>query len=121
MPGENLSAVVIPKLPFTPPHDPVTDSLAEAEQVSSFSEFSLPAMILRLRQGIGRLIRTVDDRGAIVIVDSRFLHQQYGKHVLDSLPPATVHIGSFEDLIPRLTDWFGDDLLATWQADLNQP
>jgi len=120
VPGENLSVVLIPKLPFSPPNDPVVDAVAEAEQSSSFMHFALPHMILRLRQGVGRLIRSVDDRGVVVILDSRFLQKEYGKNVLDSLPPATVHIGSGDDLIFKVTDWFGEEKISEWQSKDHQ-
>jgi len=118
VPGDSLSCLLIPKLPFAPPHDPVTDAIAEAENVSSFMALALPHMLLRLRQGVGRLIRSSDDQGVVVMLDSRFLNKDYGKYVLESLPSATVHIGSFSDLIPKVQDWFGDDQLQIWRHQM---
>lgn len=119
-PGDTLSCVVIPKLPFPLPHNPVHEALGEALSVSAFTSFSLPQMILKLRQGIGRLLRSASDSGVVVILDHRFLHREYGKLVLSSLPPATIHIGSQKDLISTLEKWFGKDTLHDWSSELNR-
>ena len=118
IPGESLSTVVIVKLPFSPPHDPVIDAIAEEEKISSFTNLSVPTMILRLRQGIGRLIRSQNDYGVVIILDPRFLQQDYGQQVISSLPPATVHIGSTSDLNPTLKNWFGEKQLKKWKSEL---
>lgn len=120
MPGDTLSCVVIPKLPFPAPHDPRHEAQAEALSVNVFTSFSLPQMIVKLRQGIGRLLRSPEDSGAIVILDSRFLRQDYGTQVLLSLPPATVHIGSQNDLIPTLKKWYGETTLNHWRRELKK-
>lgn len=119
-PGDTLSCVVIPKLPFPVPHNPIHEAQAEALSVNVFTSFSLPQMIIKLRQGIGRLIRSASDSGAIVILDSRFLRQDYGTQVLLSLPPATVHIGSQNDLIPTLKKWYGETTLDRWRKELKE-
>ena len=121
IPGESLSSVVIVKLPFSPPHDPVIDAIAEDEKISTFISLSVPTMILRLRQGIGRLIRSQNDFGVVVILDPRFLQQAYGQQVISSLPPATVHIGSTHDLVPTIKSWFGEKQLEQWKSDLTTP
>lgn len=121
IPGESLSSVVIVKLPFSPPHDPVIDAIAEDEKISTFTSLSVPTMILRLRQGIGRLIRSQNDFGVVVILDPRFLQQSYGQQVINSLPPATVHIGSTADLLPAIKNWFGHDQLQQWKSELTAP
>ncbi|PIT98085.1 MAG: hypothetical protein COT71_02665 [Candidatus Andersenbacteria bacterium CG10_big_fil_rev_8_21_14_0_10_54_11] len=117
VPGDSLSAVVIPKLPFMPPHDPVTAAVAESEGLSAFQHLALPDMLLRLRQGIGRLLRTTTDRGAVILCDSRIVKQEYGSEVLNSLPPATVKVGPSSDLAAALTDWFGEHTLARWHGN----
>jgi DNA polymerase-3 subunit epsilon/ATP-dependent DNA helicase DinG len=115
VPGESLSCVVVGKLPFTVPTDPIRVSIAEAERLSMFRDISVPEMILRLRQGIGRLIRSASDTGVVVILDGRFLRAEYGDAVLKSLPPAQVHIGSRTDLIREVTRWFGEETLTRWK------
>jgi len=118
IPGDSLSTVMITKLPFSMPHDPVINAVAEHDNIHPFINLSVPLMILKLKQGIGRLIRTQNDHGAIIIMDSRFLDKEYGQTVLSSLPPATINIGSTKDLIPTLTNWFGEEKLTAWRHDL---
>ena len=117
IPGSSLSLVLIAKLPFSNPHDPIINAISDHEKINSFSQINVPLMILKLRQGIGRLIRRQNDHGAVVIFDSRILKHEYGQRVLDSLPPATIHIGSTQDLIPTLTNWFGINQIKKWQKD----
>jgi Rad3-related DNA helicase len=90
VPGEALSLVVLDKLPFAPPSDPVVASRAaqvEAQGGNAFVELALPEAILTLKQGAGRLIRSETDRGVIALLDSRLLSRRYGRQVLASLPP----------------------------------
>lgn len=91
LPGEALKAVVITRLPFTVPDRPVTAARLKAIEEAGgnpFAEYSVPQAILRLKQGFGRLIRTKDDRGGVVILDERILTAAYGAQFLASLPPA---------------------------------
>ena len=88
--GEALSLVVIDKLPFAPPDDPVLAARIEAmnrEGRSPFLEYQLPAAVINLKQGVGRLIRDESDRGVLMICDPRLLSRGYGRRVLASLPP----------------------------------
>lgn len=87
--GEALSLVVIDKLPFAPPNDPVIQARSRAVKESGGSPFfvlALPEAIIALKQGAGRLIRSEEDRGMLVICDTRLVQKGYGKLVLDSLP-----------------------------------
>jgi ATP-dependent DNA helicase DinG len=88
--GEALSLVVIDKLPFAPPDDPVLaariDSLKN-EGRNAFNELQLPQAVLQLKQGAGRLIRDENDRGVLMLCDPRLLSKPYGRRVLQSLPP----------------------------------
>jgi ATP-dependent DNA helicase DinG len=88
--GEALSLVVIDKLPFAPPDDPVLaariDSLKN-EGRNAFNELQLPQAVLQLKQGAGRLIRDENDRGVLMLCDPRLLSKAYGRRVLQSLPP----------------------------------
>ncbi len=90
VPGDQLSLVVIDKLPFAPPDDPVVRARAEALRARGgdpFRELQLPEAAMALKQGVGRLIRSEKDRGVLVIGDRRLLTRPYGKTLLRSLPP----------------------------------
>lgn len=84
VPGEALTAVVIDKLPFPMPNDPIMDALNESSDC--FDRQMIPRAIIKLRQGVGRLIRRRDDMGVVVITDPRIMSAVYGRQFLDSLP-----------------------------------
>ncbi len=89
--GDALSLVVIDKLPFDPPDDPVHEARVnqmKAKNENWFGTYVLPQAVLRLKQGIGRLLRTREDRGVMAILDTRLHTKGYGRLVLDALPPA---------------------------------
>jgi len=89
VPGEALSLVVIDRLPFAPPGDPVVAArlrALEAEGRDGFSELQVPAAALALRQGFGRLVRTRDDRGLVAVLDRRLVTKGYGRAFLATLP-----------------------------------
>ena len=88
--GEALSVVVIDKLPFAPPDDPVLAARLEAlerEGRNAFLDYQLPQAVITLKQGAGRLIRDENDRGVLMICDPRLFSRPYGRRVLSSLPP----------------------------------
>jgi len=88
--GEQLSLVVIDKLPFTPPDDPVLRARSDAlrrQGGDPFGAIQLPAAAMALKQGAGRLIRSESDRGLLVICDDRLVSRSYGKRLRASLPP----------------------------------
>jgi len=96
VPGEALSNVIITRLPFATPGHPLTEARLEAIEAGggrAFEQYSLPEAILKLRQGVGRLIRAKTDTGMIVILDSRILNKPYGRAFLRALPecPTTIH------------------------------
>ena len=104
IPGERLSCVVIVRLPFPVPTDPVF--AARAEQVRDpFAQLALPQAALRLKQGFGRLIRRSTDRGAVVILDNRILGRDYGKTFLQVLPPASRYVGAGAQVASRVGEW----------------
>jgi ATP-dependent DNA helicase DinG len=88
--GEALSVVIIDKLPFAPPDDPVLAARIDALRAQGgnpFTEYQLPQAILQLKQGAGRLIRDETDRGVLMLCDPRLYARPYGRAVLASLPP----------------------------------
>jgi ATP-dependent DNA helicase DinG len=88
--GEALSLVVIDKLPFAPPDDPVVEARLKRLQAlgrNGFMEYQLPQAVTLLKQGVGRLIRDERDRGVLMLLDDRLLTKSYGRTVLASLPP----------------------------------
>ena len=93
IPGSALSCVIIDKLPFSVPDDPVIQAKVDymkSQEMNWFKDFMLPEAIIKLRQGVGRLIRTKEDKGLLVILDNRLTTKFYGKTVINSLPPVTI-------------------------------
>ncbi len=91
VPGDALRLVVIDKLPFSPPDDPLESARAaalRARGLEPFRALALPRAILQLKQGFGRLVRTAADRGVVALLDPRLATRPYGKAFLDALPPA---------------------------------
>jgi ATP-dependent DNA helicase DinG len=90
VPGPSCTLVAIDRIPFPRPDDPVMSArAAEADAAggSGFMQVSLPRAALLLAQGTGRLIRSVDDRGVVAILDSRIVNKRYGSILLNSMPP----------------------------------
>jgi len=106
IPGQALSVLVIVKLPFAVPSDPLIAARSETFE-DPFNEYHLPEAILRFRQGFGRLIRTQSDRGVVVILDRRVLTKAYGKFFIESLPRCTLRVGSLSELPRQTAKWLG--------------
>ncbi len=104
IPGEKLSLVIVTRLPFENPNHPLIQARADrvlSEGGKPFAEISLPAAIIKFRQGIGRLIRSATDKGIVAVLDSRILTKGYGKNFVDAIP--TCHVERFsEDEIETL-------------------
>ncbi len=104
VPGEALSVLVIAKLPFDVPSDPIVASRSETFE-DPFYQYALPEAILRFRQGFGRLIRTQSDRGVVAILDRRVLSKRYGRIFIESLPTCTVQVGPLSTLPRAAENW----------------
>ncbi|MEJ5223684.1 MAG: helicase C-terminal domain-containing protein, partial [Anaerolineales bacterium] len=104
VPGESLQVVVITKLPFDVPSDPLVAARSETFE-DPFGEYQIPEAILRFRQGFGRLIRSAQDRGVVAVLDKRVLTKAYGNLFLQSLPQCTVRQGSLGDLPKLAARW----------------
>ena len=97
LPGEYCEHVVIAKLPFAVPEDPVDETLSEwikSQGGNPFMQLAVPDAAIKLKQAVGRLLRTEMDHGKISILDRRLITKRYGKAILNSLPPFPVEIGS---------------------------
>lgn len=102
--GKALSVLVIVRLPFGVPTDPI--SSARAEQFNDpFNEYNVPRAVLRFKQGFGRLIRSRSDRGAVVILDRRTQTKHYGRVFLQSLPKCTIRTGLLRQMPQNVLDW----------------
>ena len=109
VPGDPLRGLIIQKLPFKVPTEPVTAARMEAIQGAGqdgFQEYMLPHAALRLKQGFGRLIRSKSDRGAVVLLDDRLVTKQYGHYLRNSLPGPTLVKGAWSDVQRRLKAFY---------------
>lgn len=98
IPGQALTCVVIDKLPFIPPSDPVLYYIDERTSKSGFFDYQIPQVIIRLKQGLGRLIRTEQDYGAVVVLDPRIHTKGYGSKITCSLPENCFMSEDLEDV-----------------------
>ena len=104
--GESLRVLLMTRLPFNVPSEPVFAARSELYE-ASFYQYAIPQAILRLRQGFGRLIRTKTDRGVAVILDRRIVSRGYGKAFVDSLPDLTVKTCGLHQLTDEIQKWVG--------------
>ncbi|WP_017727994.1 ATP-dependent DNA helicase DinG [Halalkalibacterium ligniniphilum] len=108
LPGDELRVLVIVRLPFLPPDQPLIQARMERikeEGKNPFMHVSLPQAIIRFKQGFGRLIRTADDKGAVFVLDKRISTTRYGRLFIESLPNVPVHKGKLESLIEHYGEW----------------
>jgi len=109
VPGDALRGLLIAKLPFRVPSEPMVAAQCEAIEArggNSFGEFMLPHASLRLKQGFGRLIRTATDRGVVVLSDPRVLTKRYGRELLNGLPPAKRITGTWAELRGQVSEFY---------------
>jgi len=109
LPGEELEFLVITRLPFAVPTDPIHAALGEfyaRSGLDPFLDLALPKAVLKLRQGVGRLIRTRRDRGAVVLTDRRILEKGYGRAFVDALPARVEVFGTVDTLVEEIGTWF---------------
>ena len=109
IPGEDLSCLIIVRLPFSPPDEPVTE--AKCDQIKQqggnpFSDYSLPEAVIRFKQGFGRLIRTNRDKGIIVVFDRRIVTAKYGKTFLQSIPGIPIKKMGIDEIVLSIKKWF---------------
>ncbi|RIW33122.1 ATP-dependent helicase DinG [Bacillus salacetis] len=108
IPGEDLSCLVLVRLPFSPPDEPVAQAKSEflkSEGKNPFSQYSLPEAILRFKQGVGRLIRRNTDRGIVIVFDRRIITARYGRAFLDSIPDMPVSQGELHEMVELIEEW----------------
>ena len=108
IPGDDLSCLMMVRLPFQPPDQPLhsmQERKLKEEGKNPFMERSLPHAILRFKQGFGRLIRSSTDRGVVFICDQRIMEARYGKYFLSSIPKVPVSYKSTRELIVEMEEW----------------
>ena len=111
VPGHALRGLVLAKLPFRVPSEPVTAAHCEAIEArggDAFGEYMIPHASLRLKQGFGRLIRSAVDRGVVVIADPRIVTKAYGRQLLNALPPAARLVKPWPLIKPELAAFYAD-------------
>jgi len=109
VPGRALEQVIIARLPFKVPTEPVLEARAQAIEQrggDSFMEYTVPQAVIRFKQGFGRLIRHRNDRGVVLILDTRVVRRGYGRMFLRSLPPARLVRGSSDEVFAEVSQFF---------------
>ena len=108
IPGEALSMLAIVRLPFQPPNHPYVEAKSEyikSRNENPFMKYSVPQAIIQFKQGFGRLVRTENDKGIVVVYDTRVIDTQYGKYFLRSLPGPRIEQSATDDMVDRIQHW----------------
>lgn len=111
VPGEKLKLVIITRLPFRVPTEPVIEARVEhleSEGINSFLEYTIPQAVLKFKQGFGRLIRSRSDRGAVLVFDKRISTKRYGRLFIESLPDCNVFVDVWENVLDNLNNFFSN-------------
>jgi ATP-dependent DNA helicase DinG len=110
VPGDALSCVILVRLPFQVPTNPVYEARMEAlraENIDGFKSYALPSAVIRFRQGFGRLIRSSEDRGVVVVLDNRLVAKWYGQAFLSSLPAVNLAVENSGQAVESVLRWLG--------------
>ncbi|WP_410514845.1 ATP-dependent DNA helicase DinG [Paenibacillus sp. BR2-3] len=108
IPGEALTCLAIVRLPFQPPNHPLAEAkseLLQAQKKNPFMKLSVPQAVIRFKQGFGRLVRTAQDRGIVIVYDTRVIESYYGKYFLYSLPGPKMEHMLTDQMVPRIAEW----------------
>jgi len=108
IPGDALTCLAIVRLPFQPPNHPLVEAkseLLQAQNQNPFMKLSIPQAVIRFKQGFGRLVRTANDRGIVLIYDTRVIETYYGKYFLYSLPGPKIEHMHLNQIVPRIREW----------------
>jgi len=114
LPGDTLSCVILVKLPFWPPSLPLIEARSEFLKSlgrDPFQELLLPEAVIRFKQGFGRLIRTKEDRGVVILLDDRVIEKYYGRFFLNSLPIQTHIRGENSLILRKIEEWWAMGLV----------
>ncbi len=112
IPGDALSCLAIIRLPFQPPNHPLSEAKGEIlkqQRQNPFMKLSVPQAVIRFKQGFGRLVRTSQDKGIVIIYDTRVLHTHYGKHFLYSLPGPKIEHMATQHMVRRIQEWLDQE------------
>ncbi len=115
VPGQPLRGLIIPKLPFKVPSEPVTAARIEDIERhggNSFVQYMLPHAAIRMKQGFGRLIRSAEDHGVVLVLDGRIVKKSYGRYFVDSLPPAPLVKGPWKVVKEAMLRFYGERMEA---------
>ena len=110
VPGDSLRLVVICRLPFKVPSDPITEARIEhmkKRNVDSFHEYMLPLAVLKFKQGFGRLIRSKTDKGVVMVLDNRVVTKSYGRFFINAVSESDFYCGTTDGVLGRLAAFFG--------------
>jgi len=111
IPGEALTCLAIVRLPFQPPNHPLVEAKSELllrQKQNPFMKLSIPQAVIRFKQGFGRLVRTAEDKGIVIIYDTRVIDTYYGKHFLYSLPGPKMETMHTDQMVNRISEWLSD-------------
>lgn len=112
IPGEALTSLAIVRLPFQPPNHPLVEAKSERlqrEKKNPFMKLSVPQAVIRFKQGFGRLVRSSQDRGIVIVYDTRILESYYGKYFLYSLPGPKMEHMPMNQMVPRISEWLNPE------------